>query len=272
MAKEEKAPSTGDRLARLEQFLSQAPTAAAAAGGDVPRTLGPSESFFTRRATDRPEMAGFKPFKTNDEWLPAYNYTPEDRARLQYRMNSVGLYGTAGYQPGPWTQEDATAFTRILEYANATGIQNPEEALDDFAQAQRLGPRVQGARAPLVSQVSNPDTIRSVLRETAYSLTGQRLSDADEQRLISIYQGREQSADAAVYAAGGTGGPGGTVTGPASPQAFAEAQIESMRPGEVATHRHLEAFEKILGSMGTLADTTPTYQGAGLPNEQAEVL
>lgn len=242
------------------------------AAGNTRQPLGPPQAFFTEQAIANPELAGFQPYLDGDEGVPGYSMNSEDRDRLKARMNAAGLYGTNGYTSGSWNPDDAQAYKYVLETANFMGVRDPEVVINNIADNAKAGGRVQGPRAPLVSQVSNPDTIRAVLREASYSLTGSRLSPEEEQRLISLYQGYEHGADAAAYAAGGTGGPGGTVTQAPSMQGFAEAQIEQMRPQEVASHRHLDAFEKILGSMGTLADATPTYKGQGLPETEGKVL
>jgi hypothetical protein len=268
MADPKNAPAGNDFLAGLG--IAPPPSIAA---GNARQPLGPPTGFFQEQAAVNPALAGFSPYLQGDEWVPAYSMSPEDRDRLKARMNAAGLYGSSGYQSGSWTADDANAYQQVLESANGMGQRDPNVVIDNIAQEVRKGPRVAGPRAPLVSHVSNPDTIRAVLRDSAFSLTGSRLSDDDEQRLISLYQGQQQSASQAAYAAGETspaGGAGGTITDPASVQAFANAQIEKARPEDVATHRYIGAFNKILGSMGTLANATPTYQGAGLPTTQGQ--
>lgn len=269
---EDKKKAPADPLAGMN-FAP--PPMAAPASGSTRQPLGPPQGYYQEQAAFQgaqadPEFAAMGPYIQGDQWTPAFSMSTEDRDRLKARMNAAGLYGTTGYQSGSWTAEDAQAYQTVLESANGMGKRDPNVVIDNIASQVTKSARVQGPRAPLVSRISNPDDIRAVLRESAYSLTGSRLSDEDEARLISAYQGQEQSASGAAYAAGG--GAGGTVTDPASAQNFADAQIERMRPKEVAVHRHLEAFEKILGSMGTMADETPTYKGAGLPQQQTEVL
>lgn len=233
------------------------------AAGSVRQPLGPPQGFFDEQAAVDPRLAGFQPYIDGDQWVPAYTMTPEDRNRLKARMNGAGLYGTSGYFPGSWTAEDARAYQSVLESANGMGQRDPNVVIDNIASEATKGGRVQGPRAPLVSHVSNPDTIRAVLRDSAYSLTGSRLSDDDEKRLISLYQSQQAQANQAEYSAGGGGG---QVTDPAGMQQFAAAQVEQLHPEDVASHRYLGAFKKILGSMGTLASDTPTYKGAGLPD------
>lgn len=258
MAKEKKeAPA--DPLAGLN--LPAAPQIAA---GNVRQPLGPPTGYYGDMGA-----AGFVPYVNGDEWVPA-TYNVEDRDRLKYRMNQAGLYGTAGYQSGSWTRDDANAYQQVLEASNATLTRDDNVVIDNIANEVKKGPRVQGPRAPLVSKISNPDDIRAVIKDSAFSLIGQRLSAAEEDRLVAMYQQREQAENQATYAAGAAGG---TVTGAPSAQAFAEAQIEQLRPGEVGVHQHLAAFEKILGSMGAMAQATPEYQGGGLPHVQgSEVL
>jgi len=272
--KKEPAPPTDD-LASLGISMPALPTLAA---GNARQPLGPPQGFYTEQAAflgpeADPEFQSKGPYINGDEWMPAYGMSVEDRDRLKARMNAAGLYGTSGYASGSWTQADANAYQIVLEAANGMGKRDPNVVIDNLAASARAGARVQGPRAPLVSQISNPDDIRAVLRKSAYELTGSRLSDEDENRLIAMYQGQQGAVNQAAYAgAGGAPGSTHTVTQEASPENFAAAQIEAMRPGEVATHRHLEAFEKILGSMGTLAPDTPTFSGGPMPKGGGEVL
>lgn len=233
--------------------------------------LGPPQGFYTEQAAINPQLAGFQPYVNGDEWVPAYNLTPDDRDRLKSRMNAAGLYGTSGYASGTWTQADANAYQIVLESANGMGQRDANVVIDNLANEARKTPRVQGPRAPLVSQVSNPDDIRAVIRKASYDMTGSRLSDEEEQRLISMYQGQQGAVNQAVGAAGGAA-PGSTttVTQEAGMANFANAQVERLRPGDVAAHRHLDAFEKILQSMGTMVPETPTYGGEGLPKATGE--
>lgn len=264
------APAPEDPLAAFGLNLGPIPTISA---GNARQPLGPPQGFYTEQAIADPKLAGFEPYVNGDEWVPAYTYSPEDRDRLKSRMNAAGLYGTTGYSSGTWTADDARAYQTVLESANGMGQRDADVVIDNLANSARAGARVQGPKAPLVSRITNPDDIRAVLRQSAYDLTGSRLSDADEQRLIAAYQGQQTAADQAANAgAGGAPGSATTVTNEASMQNFANAQIEQMRPGDVATHRHLAAFEKILQSMGTLAPETPTYAGGGMGKGGGEVL
>lgn len=239
------------------------------ATGTARQPLGPPQGYYQEQALVNPALAGFTPYVQGDEWVPAYNLTTEDRDRLKARMNQAGLYGSSGYQSGTWTTEDSNAYQIVLEAANGMGQRDPEVVINNIASEATKGPRVQGPRAPLVSKISNPDDIRAVIKDSAFSLIGQRLSAADEDRLVAMYQQREQSENQGAY---GAAGDGGTVTGAPSMQAFAESQIETLRPSEVGVHQHLAAFEKILGTMNASAPETPTYKGAGLPDAGGEVL
>lgn len=256
---------TEEELAKLG--IPAMPTIGA---GNARQPLGPPQGFFTDAAAADPTKAGFVPYIAGDEWVPAYSFTDEDRDRLKARMNAAGLYGPTGYSSGVWTDEDAKAYTTVLESANGMFQRDAEVVIDNLAASNARSPRAKSARQPLVKQVSNPDDIRAILRKASYDMTGSRLSDDEENRLISMYQGQQGAVQGAEY--GAAGASGGSVTQEASPQNFAEAQIERMRPGEVATHRHLDAFEKILGSMGTLADDTPEFKGADMPKAGGDVL
>jgi hypothetical protein len=270
MAKKKEEPKTEDRLSRIEQFLA-APVEVGGANARQP--LGPPKDFYTEQSayqgemgTVDPEFAAKGPYITGDEWMPGYGMSDEDRDQLKARMFAAGLYGSGGYSSGSWTQADANAYQIVLESANGMGRRDPNVVIDNLASEARRGARVRAPRAPLVNQISNPDDIRAIVRKSAYELTGSRLSDEEEQRLISMYQGSQTAENQAVHAAGGAAeGATTTVIQAAGMQNFAEAQIERMRPGEVASHRHLDAFDKILQSMGTLATETPEFEGGGLP-------
>lgn len=235
--------------------------------------LGPPQGYYQEQAIIDPARAGFQPYVNGDEWVPS-TFAPDDRDRLKAQMNAAGLYGTEGYTSGTWTPDDARAYQLVLESANGMMVRDADVVINQMAEEARRSPRAKGPRAPLVSRVSNPDDIRAVIRQAAYDLTGSRLSDEEEARLISLYQGQQGAADAAEYAAaGGPAGSSATVAQAAGVQNFAEAQIEKLRPGDVAAHRHLDAFERILQSMGTMVDTPETYGGQGLPSTQGtEVL
>lgn len=272
MADKKKVPAPpADELASFGITVPAMPTIGA---GNARQPLGPPQGFYaeqtafqTEAGTLDPEFQAKGAYVTGDEWVPAFNLTKEERDALKARMNAAGLYGTSGFASGDWTQADANAYQIVLESANGMGIRNADVVIDNLANDARRSPRVQGPRAPLVSQISNPDDIRAVIRKSAYELTGSRLSDDDEQRLISMYQGQQGSVNAAVHA-GGSAAPGlsTAVTNEAGMQNFANAQIERMRPGEVQNVRAMNFMDKMLESIGTTQIQGPaSYSGEGLP-------
>lgn len=252
----EKQDSSG--LSAIQQFLNTAPTLAV---GSARAPLGPPQGFYAEQG----EILGaqrdpsFTPYVNGDEWVPAYGVPPEDRERLKARMNAAGLYGTTGYQSGSWTREDANAYQQVLEAANGMGVRDANVVIDNIAQEVRKGPRVQGPRAPLVSRITDPNAVRAIVRSSALDLTGSRLSDEDERRIVDAYRSYQQGLDQSAYAAGAGGG---TVASPMDPQTFAEQQVEQTNPAGVASNRYLDGFEKLIG-VHQLGGNVSLYGGAG---------
>lgn len=226
--------------------------------------LGPPEEVFAERAALDPRLAGFHPFLQGDQYEPGWGGT-ERMARLQAKMNAAGLYGTDGYVPGVWAPKDADAYAMILETANARGVADPEQALDLFAAEARVtNPKAKAPRAPLVTQYADPEAVRQVVRKSALDMLGQRLSDADESRIVQAYQAYTTQSQQAQYAATNPGGMGGSYTEPMSAQAFAQAQVEATDPGQLGAQRYLDAFGEITKSLGTLVSAPRTTSGGGV--------
>lgn len=248
----------------LDAILQQIQSMPAPAAGATRQPLGPPTEFYGERAAVAPGTAGFTPFLKGDEWTPAYA-PPEIRARLQAKMNAAGLYGTAGYQPGVWTNDDAGAYQVILETANARGVADPEQALDLFAAEARVtNPKAKAPRAPLVVSYADPEAVRQVVRKSALDMLGQRLGNADESRIVQAYQAYTTQSQQAQYAASNPEGMGGSYTEPMSAQAFAQAQVEATDPGQLGAQRYLDAFGEITKSLGTLVSAPRTTSGGGV--------
>lgn len=229
--------------------------------------LGPPSGYYQDVQAQDPTKANFQPYISGDQWMPA-TYNVEDRDLLKARMNAAGLYGTAGYQSGSWTADDARAYQTVLEAANATLVRDDNVVIDNIAQEVRKGPRVAGPRAPLVNVVSDPETIRQVVRKSAFDLTGKRLNTDEEQRIIESYRAYQSGANDAEYNAGLTGG---TVSAPMSAQDFAESQIEATHAEEVQGVKGMNFLDKLMQSVGaTQIQAPPNYRGAGLPQVSGE--
>jgi hypothetical protein len=251
----------------LDQILSLINTTAPTADTANPRQpLGPPKQFYTEQGQimGTARDPSFTPYLNGDEWVPAYSMSTEDRARLKARMNAAGLYGTNGYTPGSWTRDDAAAYQTVLESANAMGIRDANVVIDNLASEASRGHRVMGPRAPLVSRITDPEAVRRVVRSTALDLTGQRLSDEEEARIVNAYRSYEQGLDQSAYAAGGAayGTVGGTVATPMSPEDFASSQIESSHAGDVAGVRYAKGVEQIL-SAHRIVPNVDLYGGGG---------
>jgi hypothetical protein len=265
MAKSDKkaqpaAPKSSDLIAAAIASGDLSALGIAPAGAQR-RPIGPPAEVMAASTTLPPD---FVPWLDGDEWEPAYGYSPEARARLKAYLASAGLYGQGGPSSagGAWTGEDAEALTTVLEFANGSGISDISTAAKEFATlAQTMGPAAKKPRAPLVNRVSNPESVRQVVRSTSLRLTGRRLSPDEEQRIIQGFLGQESAYNQAEYAAEGGGG---TVTEPLSVDEYVGVRLENA-PGAGA-QRYLDAFKQIHQSLtGTIT------QGPRLNRDTGEV-
>jgi hypothetical protein len=161
--------------------------------------------------------------------------------------------------------KDADSYAVILETANARGVADPEQALDLFAAEARVtNPKAKAPRAPLVTQYADPEAVRQVVRKSALDMLGQRLSDADESRIVQAYQAYTTQSQQAQYAASNPEGMGGSYTEPMSAQAFAQAQVGATNPQQLGAQRYLDAFGEIAKSLGTLVNAPRTTSGGGV--------
>lgn len=225
----------------------------------VVKTLGPTQTAITQAQQQGALPADFKPFMEDDEWSPM-SFAPDDQARIKALMKASGLYGRGGYVGKGWSTDDATAMKTVLAYANSVGIDDPLAAAKQFAQeAATGGLTAKATENQLVTRFANPEAVRQVVRRASLDLMGQRLSDAEEARLVAGFQGQYQGAQRAQFAAQESEA-GGAYTEPLSAEEYATAQIEN-RP-EAGAHRYLDAFDAIVNSLGSTVPG-PTLTGQG---------
>lgn len=235
-----------------------------AAGGTMKKklTLGPSREAITEAMA--PEIGGlppgFEPWEEGDEWV--YGLDPTAKARLKAYMSSSGLYGKGvSRSGGAWTRDDAAAFAEVLAFANANGITDEITAARQFAEmAQTEGGLAKAPREPLVTRMANPEAVRQVVRRTSLQLTGRRLSDEEEARLVSGFSAQYTGAQQAQYGASGAEA-GGSYMEPLSAEEYATSQLEGT--AEAGDRRYLDAFDRILKSATSTMVSGPTLTGTG---------
>lgn len=158
-----------------------------------------------------------------DEFTPA-GLSVEDLAELQRRMFDAGLYNPAEAEVaklGIWDDSSRNAYTRLLGFANQTGLA-AEAALGEYRSRTEAG----GFTGTGVLQ-ENPANIRALAQQTALRRTGRQL---DEQQLSAFERAYRSEVE----------NPGLGVSAP-DPAVFAEAQIGEQDPGGVVDYRILQA-------------------------------
>lgn len=252
-----KAPTTDEALAQLG-IPAFDPSMFQSASARRP-TIGAPEQFFVERAIEFP--AGFEPWRSGDETRPG-TWDRNDRARLQAMMQASGLYSEGKPPiPGSWRKEDNDAMRVVLEFANNQGISDLNEAVRLYATeaaASGVSSLNSSARQPLVLNYANPEAVRQVVRKTSMDLLGRRLSDTEEQRLITGFQNQSLASQRAAYGVDATGG---SVTQPLDATSYAESQLAGT--AEAGDQRFLSAFERLAKTFGDTLTEAPTLTGQG---------
>lgn len=184
-------------------------------------------------------------FKEGDDYKPA-SQPPEVIATIQQRFVDAGLI-TGSYRIGMWDDATRKAYRQVLGYANARGLSDDAEALNQLASMPKVE-KDRAPRAPLQVQVSNPADIRAALKETFRSKLGHGdIDDAKVDAMIAAYQGREASAQRQQYQQAETGG---TVVEPPSLETFADVQAQKADPTAYSSHKVLDKFSMIADMLG----------------------
>jgi len=182
---------------------------------------------------------------TGDDLLPA-TLSPEKIALLQRDLVNAGLIGPkTKFRLGVWDDASRSAFRNLLEYANASGL-DQKQALQRYGQAEQMGGAgsdgAGSTRQPLVTKVTNPDDLRAVADTVARAKLGRKLAPDEVDRFVKAFQGREAGAQAA-YNADPTGG---TVTDAPNPQAFLAQRIAKDYGVEAGAHDLAEQGNQFL--------------------------
>lgn len=172
---------------------------------------------------------------------------------MQADLIAAGLMSRSGLRPGVYDDRTRAAYKKLLEFANRQGI-NRADALQRLIEGTTRGGGGGPTRAPLVVQLTNPDTIRRLIDQTAPDIIGRRLSDAETQQLIGAYQSLESSAQRGAY---NTATAGGTVTEPPDLQTFAEKKAKELHPLEADTFDRFRLGSEVLGILGLTGKVAP---------------
>lgn len=174
-------------------------------------------------------VLGVRPgYFEGDDWSILQGKSPEDVAQIQVLLVNAGLLSN-DIPIGAWEQKSATAFRKVLELANRTGV-DWGTALLNYASTPTLKDLTGGStRAPLTVRLSNPDDLKSVFKQAAYNQLGGKgfVDDAQTQRFVDTYHEQESKAQRAAYNAAGSGG---TVTDAPQADTAALDQLKTEDP------------------------------------------
>jgi hypothetical protein len=193
-----------------------------------------------------------------DQWLPA-QLPPDQLANLQKKMVSAGLLKSGEAQLGIWDTNSMNAYTKLLAYANASGY-DAQTALDRWDSSHTATGDQGTPRQPLVTKLSNPDDLKAVFRKAGIETLGIGFSSDQIDQMVNSYQQQERETQQQQYAMTGYGsstepGPGGEITAPPSPDAYAVTQARQQDPGLAQEHDALgmvNQFQNMVGQWSTV--------------------
>lgn len=189
-----------------------------------------------------------EPYMPGAELAPG-SLSPEAIAGIQQQLVDAGLL-RGEFIVGVWDPSSRNAYKSLLGYANSLGT------TDEFA-LRRWSATGMGAvdptptpRQPFVAQVTNPEDIKSGLREFFREKVGTgKIDDARLDAMVKAYQGEEVSAQRQAYdlAAAPVGG---TVVQPPDFQVFADAEAKKAAPVAYRAYEYLDKFSAITDMLG----------------------
>lgn len=229
-----KPPKKKDEDARYEELLAAVP------GGGA---IAPSSPIGVPTGY-QPVTGGQVRYLKGDEFIPA-GLPPEEVARLQESLDAAGLYNPKDVYPkGWWDGTSVRAYKRLLTHANSSGQDYGRSLSQLGAQAARDRQRGGAARRQSrLDALTPPVDLANVADKTAQRLMGRRLNNQEVQQFISSFQALERA---------GTTMP--------SPSAFAEQEIQQMRPTEVYGKNFVTAFETFSDMLGGETDVAQPPQ------------
>lgn len=170
------------------------------------------------KPTATPEERNVVRYGKGDERLPG-SYSSREIADLQTRMVQAGLLDD-DFVYGVFDDTTEDSYTRLLDYANRTGLPSDEalvayEAGDQMTidpltgrPVTRSGKKGSSKAAPLTIRYSNPNDLAMAANEIARKRIGRAFTSEELNRFVKSYQGEESRAQQASY--GMQTGAGGT--------------------------------------------------------------
>jgi hypothetical protein len=190
---------------------------------------------------------------------------PEDEMpELQRRLWAGGFY-PPGADPAeialgdrdPYTEKAwQNALDRAAKFRQAGRDLTLDEVIDMGANLRKEGgiggggPGTGGGRAPLVTELANPEDLKYYAQKTAVSTLGRSLRPDELSRFVASFHNAQSVAQSAAYTAGGAGGPGGSVVGAPSPTTAAESFARQAAPVEAGAHDTVKVFDVVSKLLG----------------------
>lgn len=184
-----------------------------------------------------------------DELYPA-GWAPPDILTLQNKLKDSGLLPKGYTARGVWDQVSQDAMSRIMGYANASGV-TKEDIIQRWTQQVPADDQTQGH----VLTLKNPDDIKGVLQDSAAKIIGRSLTPAELSTLRAGYsnldrRAQEEKAAATNVASLATDGTNQPVYEAPSVAQFAQDKLRQNFKGEadyVTANKRMHEFYSILG-------------------------
>lgn len=193
-------------------------------------------------------------YKTGDQYrqLPT---DPTQLALLQHAMIDAGLI-TSGQAKniafGSADPATVSAFEKLLVGANISG-EKWQDTLSKRLGAVAANPQPAKQVPPLTVELTSPEDIKKTLQDTAKTLLGGYMSDAEANAFVSQFQAQQSQAQTAAYnqqynAAAGTYGPGGSITAPPTLATAAEDYAKTTEPNKYAGEEFGQKMQVLLNA------------------------
>jgi hypothetical protein len=192
-----------------------------------------------------------------DEGRPAMG-NPQEIWALQRKLVRIGLLQGTTFQRGVWDPASQSAYTWLLGLANRNGFSD-QQMLEQMLQApDRFLVDVQDAmrgenRPPLITQTTDPKTLRQVFRRSIIDLTGEGWTQAEIDQMVQSYNDVELRRQRQAYNLEAPGSEGGNVVTIPEPEAFIEAKIHEQDPLAIPAHEMAQFAQESLSFLSSPA-------------------